>query len=553
MKNGQEDEKYRNLLYKKWVKESFDNNGIINEISFDIPDNFNFAYDVVDELAKKCPDKRALVWIGANKERRDFTFGEISETSSQAANYLTKLGIKKGDKVMIVLKRHYQFWIIINALHKIGAVGIPATHLLTKKDFEYRFETADIKAIISTTENDVTTAADEAMQTCKGVKIKATVNGSVKGWHNFDTEFVSYPKTFARPKSLKKTDYMLMYFTSGTTGPPKIAVHNFEYPLGHIMTARYWQNVDPDGLHYVISDTGWAKSVWGKLYGQWLCETAVMSYDFEKFEPKDILPLFKEYQITSFCAPPTMYRFFIKEDLCKYDLSSLKHACIAGEALNPEVYEQFLAATGVKLMEGYGQTEMTLLTGYFVGMEPKPGSMGVASPQYEMLLQGADGKPAKIGEVGEVVLKPNGTPGLFAGYLKGKKVEFPAPDGYYHTGDTARQDEDGCYWFVGRTDDIIKTSGYRVGPFEVESVIMELPYVLECAITGVPDPTRGHLIKATIVLTAAKTPSEELKKEIQEYVKKHTAPYKYPRIVEFVTALPKTISGKIRRVEIREN
>jgi len=540
------------LIYKKYVKESFDGNGILDGVSFYVPDNFNFAFDILDGLARKCPDKVALVWVGKNKERRDFTYRQLSELSLKAANYLASLGITKGDKVKLVLKRHYQFWIIINALHRIGAVGIPATHLLTRKDFEYRFNTAGVKAIISTCEDGVIGAADEAIAGgCKDVTIKVSVNGTADGWHNFDGEFEAHSKDFARPANLKKTDYMLMYFTSGTTGYPKIAVHDFAYALGHVVTARHWHNVDPDGLHYAISDTGWAKSVWGKLYGQWLCETAVLSYDFDKFEADDILKMFADYNITTFCAPPTMYRFFIKEDLKSYNLSSLKYACIAGEALNPEVFEQFKAATGISLMEGYGQTETTLMLGNYVGMTPKPGSMGRLSPMYDMHLMGSDGQLVKAGETGEIVLKPNGVPGMFKGYYDGKEVKFPAPDGYYHTGDMAWCDADGYYWFVGRTDDLIKTAGYRVGPFEIESVIMELPYVLECAVTGVPDATRGQVIKATIVLAAGKRAYEGLKKKIQEYVKKHTAPYKYPRIVEFVASLPKTISGKIRRLEIR--
>jgi len=543
------------LIYKRFVTETFDENGQLKDISFNPPSNYNFAFDVLDELAKKCPDKTAMVWLSKEKEKRVFTYADISRNSSKAANYLKSLGIGKGDKVILVLKRHYQFWFILNALHKLGAVAIPASHLLTALDFDYRLNAAGIKAAICTVDNDIPKHLEEGSVNAPSLQIKISVNGRVEGWHHFDSEFEAFPDTFERPEDQSIDDPMLMYFTSGTTGYPKIAVHTFAYPLGHIVTARYWQNVDPDGLHLTVSDTGWGKAAWGKIYGQWLCEAAVFTYDFDKFEASDLLSLFKEHNITTFCAPPTIYRFFIKEDLKKYDLSSLKYVTTAGEALNPEVWQQFKAATGLKIMEGFGQTETTLTIANLVGTEPKPGSMGRPSPMYEVDIINAEGKPAKVGEVGEIVIRTDKrTPcGMFAGYYKAPdKTKAVWDNGVYHTCDMAWRDEDGVYWYVGRTDDVIKSSGYRIGPFEIESVIMELPYVLECAVTGVPDETRGQVVKASIVLVKGKEGTEELKKEIQNYVKERTAPYKYPRIVEFVSELPKTISGKIRRVEIRE-
>jgi acetyl-CoA synthetase len=543
------------LIYKKFVSETLDENGFLKDITFNPPANYNFAFDVLDELAKKCPDKSAMVWLSNTKEKRVFTFAEISKLSSKAANYLKSLGIGKGDKVILVLKRHYQFWFILNALHKLGAVAIPASNLLTAHDFEYRLNAAGIKAAICTVDNDIPKHLDEGSVNAPTLEVKISVNGKVEGWHDFDSEFEAYPDTFERPADQSIDDPMLMYFTSGTTGHPKIAVHSFAYPLGHIVTARYWHNVDPNGLHFTVSDTGWGKAVWGKIYGQWMCEAAVFTYDFDKFDAQDMLPLFKEHNITTFCAPPTIYRFFIKEDLKSYDLSSLKYVTTAGEALNPEVWHQFRAATGLKIMEGFGQTETTLTIANLVGSEPKPGSMGCPSPMYEVDIINAEGKPAKVGEVGEIVIRTDkSTPcGMFSGYYKdAEKTKSVWSDGVYHTCDMAWRDEDGVYWYVGRTDDVIKSSGYRIGPFEIESVLMELPYILECAVTGVPDETRGQVVKASIILVKGKEGTEELKKEIQEYVKERTAPYKYPRIVEFVSELPKTISGKIRRVEIRE-
>ena len=541
-------------VYADYVDLVEDENGYLKDISFKNCDNFNFAYDVVDKIAAKTPDKLAMLHVDHNHNERRFTFGELSNLSNKAANYLTSLGIKKGDKVMLVLKRHYQFWVNILALHKIGAIVIPATNLLMKKDFVYRFNLAECDAILCTSHGNVAEEVDLALPECPTVKVKVMCNGARGDWRDFDSEYLAFSDKFERPE-LKGNDTMLMFFSSGTVGYPKIVAHTFTYALGHLITAKYWHNVNPNGLHFTISDTGWGKALWGKLYGQWLCEAAIFTYDFDKFSAEDILPMFAKYHITTFCAPPTMYRFFIKEDLKKYDLSSLEYATIAGEALNPEVFQQFYNATGLKLMEGFGQTETTLSVANLIGMTPKPGSMGKPSPLYDVDILLPDGKSAAVGEVGEIVIRTDKKVpyGLFTCYYRDEERTKEAyHDNVYHTGDTAWRDEDGHYWYVGRVDDLIKSSGYRIGPFEIESVIMELPYVLECAVTGVPDEIRGQVVKATIVLTKGTVATEELKKEVQQYVKTHTAPYKYPRIVEFVDELPKTISGKIRRVDLRK-
>ena len=541
----------------KFVNCETDDMGQLTAVKFKNEESFNFAYDIVDAMAEKCPDKTAMIHVAEDKSEKIFTFKEIKEYSCQTANYFKSLGIKKGDKVMLVLKRHYQFWFSILALHRLGAIVIPASNQLVKHDLEYRFDAAEISAIVCTSDGNVSDEVDLAAPNCKSLKTKIIVGKAKEGWNDFNSELSAFSKDFPRTEETAcGSEPMLMFFTSGTTGYPKIAMHDFKYPLGHYTTARYWHNVDPNGIHFTISDTGWGKALWGKLYGQWMCETAVFVYDFERFHADDILPMFKKYNITTFCAPPTMYRFFIKEDLSKYDLSSLKYATIAGEALNPEVFYQFKKATGISLMEGFGQTETTLSVANFVGMEAKPGSMGRPNPLYDVHILSADGTEADDGETGEICIRvgDNKPCGLFMSYYKNEESTKEAwHDGWYHTGDTARMDEDGYYWYVGRVDDLIKSSGYRIGPFEIESVIMELPYVLECAITAVPDEIRGQVVKASIVLTKGTKGSDELKKEIQEYVKTHTAPYKYPRIVEFMTELPKTISGKIRRVELREN
>jgi len=547
-----------NPVIDKFVKTETDADGALSKISFMNEETFNFGFDIVDALAEKVPDKTALIYVSDSMEEKRFTFADIKKYSNMTANYFLSKGIKKGDTVMLVLKRHYQFWFSIIALHKIGAIVIPATNQLVQHDFTYRFKAADVKAIVCTAEGDTAHQVELAVEEC-GMNIKTIIaNGEREGWDSFDNEMYSFSDVFDRPTDPEKlscgSEPMLMFFTSGTTGYPKIAMHSHKYALGHFITARYWHNVDPNGIHFTISDTGWGKALWGKLYGQWMSETCVFVYDFNKFDANKILPMFKKYNITTFCAPPTMYRFFIKEDLSKFDLSSIKYATVAGEALNPEVYNQFLKATGVKLMEGFGQTETTLAIGNFVGMTAKPGSMGKPSVLYDIDIVDPDGKSVKTGETGEIVIRVDREIpcGLFKGYYRDEeKTKEVWHDGMYHTGDTAWRDEDGYFWYVGRVDDVIKSSGYRIGPFEIESVIMELPYVLECGVSAAPDPVRGQVVKASIVLTKGTVGTDELKKEIQNYVKKHTAPYKYPRIVEFRDELPKTISGKIRRVELK--
>jgi len=534
--------------------ECIEQDGRLKQIKFHNEDKYNFAYDTVDAIAEKNPEKVALIHLDREKNEKQFTYKDISLLSNQAANYFDSLGIKHGDTVMLVLKRHWQFWIASIALHKLGAVAIPATHMLVEHDFDYRYKAAGVRAIVCTADGDTAMHAENAAKNVEQDIIKIIANGKRDGWYSFDEEFDKFPNTFERRMKACGNETMYMLFTSGTTGYPKIAAHSFKYALGHYITARYWHNVDPNGIHLTISDTGWGKALWGKLYGQWLCESCVFAYDFDKFDATDILPLFAKYNITTFCAPPTMFRFFIKADISKYDLSSLKHTTIAGEALNPEVFYKFKEYTGLSLMEGFGQTETTLAIANFVGDTPKPGSMGRPSPMYDVDIITPEGKSCEVGETGEIVIRTTEEVpcGLFKGYYMNEEATREAwHDGYYHTGDTAWRDEDGYFWYVGRIDDVIKSSGYRIGPFEIESVIMELPYVLECAVTAVPDEVRGQIVKASIVLVPGKEGSDELKKEIQTYVKEHTAPYKYPRIVEFLPELPKTISGKIRRVELR--
>lgn len=550
--------KVENPVSDKFVKVTKNEKGELTGIQYFNEEDFNFGFDVVDALAEKTPDKNAIIYVSNDLEDKYFTFADVKKYSNMTANYFRSLGIKKGDKVMLVLKRHYQFWFSIIALHKLGAVVIPATNQLVQHDFTYRFKAADVKAIVCTGDGDVAHQVELAIDECGTDLIKIMAHGNRDGWRSFDEEFEKFSDVFEKPANRSEGSYgsepMLMYFTSGTTGYPKIAMHSHKYALGHFITARYWHNVDPNGVHFTISDTGWGKALWGKLYGQWLSETCVFVYDFDRFDANKILPMFKKYNITTFCAPPTMFRFFIKEDLSKFDLSSIKYATVAGEALNPEVYYQFLKATGVKLMEGFGQTETTLVVGNFVGMTAKPGSMGKPSVLYDIDIIMPDGTSAKNGETGEIVIRTdkNVPCGLFCNYYKDEeKTKAAWSDNIYHTGDTAWRDEDGYFWYVGRVDDLIKSSGYRIGPFEIESVIMELPYVLECGVSAAPDPIRGQVVKASIVLTKGTVGTDELKKEIQNYVKEHTAPYKYPRIVEFLDELPKTISGKIRRVELK--
>ncbi len=539
------------LVCHKFVKPVENENGELLDISFEKTEEFNFAFDIVDKIAKKSPDKTAMIHIARDMTERVFTYQQIKEYSCQTANYFRSLGIKKGDRVMLVLKRHYQFWFSILALHRLGAIVIPATHQLQAHDFEYRFNAAGVSAIICTSDDNTPDHVDECAHKCPTLVTKVVVGQSREGWHNFDEEYKLFSRRFRREEDTACGDEpMLMFFTSGTTGYPKIATHKFSYPLGHFVTAKYWHSVSKDGLHFTISDTGWGKALWGKLYGQWLCEGSVFVYDFDRFDASVILPMFAKYNITTFCAPPTMYRMLIKQDLSKYDLSSIRHATIAGEALNPEVFKQFEAATGLQLMEGFGQTETTLTIANLIGTTPKPGSMGKANPMYDIDIIKQDGTPAQLGENGEIVVKTSDKVpcGLFLGYYnQQEKTDEVWHDGYYHTGDLAWKDEDGHFWYVGRVDDVIKSSGYRIGPFEIENVIMELPYVLECGVSAEADELRGEVVKASIVLTKGTEPTEELKKEIQKYVKEHTAPYKYPRIVVFRESLPKTISGKIQR------
>lgn len=546
------------MLEKYLPKVDFDSlDDFRQNFKINVPDNFNFGYDIVDGWAEKEPDKVALRWTNDKGEHIDFTFADIKRESDKTAAFFMEQGIGKGDMVMLILKRRYEFWFSIVALHKIGAVVIPATHLLTKKDIVYRNNAADIKAIVAVGDDIILPHIADAMPESPSVKSLISVGPKVpEGWVDFHKGIES-AAPFVKPVCPNTNDdIMLMYFTSGTTGNPKMVAHYFTYPLGHIVTARYWHNLRQDSLHLTVADTGWGKAVWGKLYGQWIVGATVFVYDHEKFTPADMLKMIEEHKITSFCAPPTIFRFMIREDLNKFDLSSLKYCTIAGEPLNPAVYEAFYNATGIKLMEGFGQTETTMTIGTFPWMEPKPGSMGVPNPAYDMDLITGDGRSAEDGEQGEIVLRTDKVKplGLFKEYYRdAEKTKEVYSDNVYHTGDIAWRDEDGYYWFVGRTDDVIKSSGYRIGPFEVESALMTHPAVVECAITGVPDEVRGQVVKATIVLAKAykDKAGEELVKEIQNHVKKTTAPYKYPRVVEFVEELPKTISGKIRRVEIR--
>ncbi|MBQ8309528.1 MAG: AMP-binding protein [Clostridia bacterium] len=538
-------------IYQKYIDVVENEKGTPTSIKFKNTENFNFAFDLVDELADKEPSKLAMLHIDQNKTERRFTFKDIKRASAQCANYFKSLGIKKGDRVMLVLKRHYQFWFAMIGLNKLGAVAIPAPNQLQEHDFEYRFQAAGVSAILCTADGDTAHQVELAAKNAPELKHLILVGGEREGWRNFDEEYTLYSSHYKRGENAPGgDDLMLMFFTSGTTGYPKIAAHNYKYALGHFHTAKYWHNVDPNGLHFTISETGWAKSMWGKLYGQWLCEAATFVYDFDRFDAADILPMFAKYNITTFCAPPTMLRMMIKQDISQYDFSSVKHMTTAGEALNPEVYRQFEKATGLQILEGFGQTESTMIIGNMVGASHKIGAMGKPAPIYDVELVDSDGKPVAVGETGEIVVNlKNGVPcGLFTGYYRDPaKTAEVWHDGYYHTGDTAWMDEDGFYWYVGRVDDVIKSSGYRIGPFEIESVIMELPYVLECGVSPMPDEVRGQIVKASIVLTKGTEPTEELKKEIQNYVKEHTAPYKYPRVVVFRDELPKTTSGKIQR------
>ena len=529
----------------------------IKNLKIEVPENFNFGYDVVDAWAAEQPGKNAILWTNDQGLEHQYTYAELKEKTDATASYFLSLGIGHGDMVMLILKRRIEFWFSIIALHKLGAVAIPATHLLTKKDIVYRCEAADIKMIVCAGEEVITKHIIEALPDCKSLEHVVSIGPDIpEGFKDFQ-EGIANAVPFVKPAQPNTNDdVMLMFFTSGTTGQPKMVAHDFTYPLGHITTGAFWHNLHAGSLHLTIADTGWGKAAWGKLYGQMLAGANIFVYDHEKFTPADILQKIQDCKITSLCAPPTIYRFLIKEDITKYDLSSLEYCTTAGEALNYSVYETFLKVTGIRLMEGFGQTETTMTLGTFPWMEPKPGSMGVPNPQYDIDILTPDGRSAEDGEQGQIVVRThNGKPlGLFKEYYRdAERTEDAWHDGVYYTGDLAWRDEDGYFWFVGRADDVIKSSGYRIGPFEVESALMTHPAVVECAITGVPDEIRGQVVKATIILAKDYKGKEgpELIKELQDHVKKVTAPYKYPRVIEFVDELPKTISGKIRRVEIR--
>lgn len=533
-------------------------------LHFKIPENFNFAYDVMDAWAEERPDKLALLWTSERGEEVRATFAELKDQTDRTAAYFQSLGIGHGDKVMLILKRHYQWWLSMLALHKLGAVAIPATHMLTKHDIVYRDQRASVKAIVCANDEYVTGQILAAMPDSPTVKVLVAVNSLSQqgkavpeGFHDWRQEWPKAPR-FVRPEHVNTNEEtMLIYFTSGTSGEPKMVAHDYLYALGHLTTGVFWHNLTPDSIHLTVADTGWGKAVWGKLYGQWLAGATVFVYDHEKFTAEKIMRQIEKYRVTSFCAPPTIYRFMILEDFSKYDLSSLEYCTTAGEALNPSVAETFHQLTGIQLMEGFGQTETTMTLGTFPWMKPKPGSMGKPNAQYDVRLLRADGTECEEGEKGEICIRVGDEKpiGLFKGYYRDPELTKEAwHDGIYHTGDMAWRDQDGYYWFEGRADDVIKSSGYRIGPFEVESALMTHPAVVECAITGVPDDIRGMVVKATVVLAKEwkDRAGDVLIKELQNHVKRETAPYKYPRIIEFVDELPKTISGKIRRVEIRD-
>lgn len=540
-------------IYRKFCRETFDDSGNLKKIELEYPKNFNFGYDVVDVIASVEPEKKALVWCNTENQEKIFTFREISQLSNQAANVFLDAGLKRGDRVMVILKRHYEYWITAIALHKLGITMIPATHMLTVSDMEYRLKSAKPQGIICTWQDEVPqklqAALKETQQTCK----LWTVQQEAEGFQNLTSAINSASMKLNRQETLV-TDPMLLYFTSGTTGYPKGVIHDFSYPLAHIVTAKYWHKAEEDGLHFTVAETGWAKASWGKLYGQWLVGSAVMVFDFDNFDPKQLTTIINHYGVTSFCAPPTVYRYLVRKGIP--DMPSLRHATTAGEQLAPEVFKRFYEKTGIALHEGYGQTETTLLLANFSGNGPMSGSMGTASPQYQIQLRGKNGFPVKLGEIGEVVIIPQKDgrqPGIFSGYLDNEEqYEYVWRDGVYHTGDAAWQDENGLYWFHGRFDDIIKTGGFRVGPYEVEHVLTEHPAVAECSVVGVPDAARGQAIKAVIVLGEGHEISREMEKEIRNFCNSRLAEYKWIRHIEFVEELPKTISGKIRKTELRQ-
>lgn len=523
-----------------------------------VPEDFNFGFDVIDAWAQEQPDKAALLWCDDHGHEERFSFGDLSRLSSQAAHYLQSLGLQKGDPVLLLLRRRYEYWFLMPALHKLGAIAIPATHILTTKDIVYRIQAADIRAVITLDDAEVMAHVDEAMAACPDCKHLITVGAAHGRWQSLHEQMQRFPTTFARPTGEDATlarDPMLIYFTSGTTGMPKMVLHNFTYPLGHIVTARFWQKLHEHSLHITVADSGWAKCSWGKMYGQWIVGACVFVYDMDRFQPAHLLEKLEKYRVTSFCAPPTIYRFMIRENMESYDLSSLERCTTAGEPLNPEVFNKVKQMLGLEIAEGFGQSETTPIMASFEWLEVHPGSMGKPSPGYDVELVNENGEVCDVGEEGEIIVftRKQRPVGLFAGYYNDlEKTKAAWHYGAYHTGDVAWKDEEGYYWFVGRADDVIKSSGYRIGPFEVESALMEHDAVVECAISAVPDPVRGQIVKATIVLANGYEPSEALIKELQDHVKHVTAPYKYPRQIEFVKELPKTFSGKIRRAQLRE-
>ena len=539
-------------VYETYCRETFDEKGRLTQIQLDYPADFNFAYDVVDAMARLAPQQKALVWCNSEGQEAQFTFADISRRSSQAAQVFLQAGIRRGDRVMVALKRHYEYWFVTVALHKIGAVLIPMTHMLTQEDILYRLRCAPVQAIVCTPQDQVPARVAGAVAQAGGACKLWTVQQDIPGFSNLTRAMEEAEDTLDRLPTLA-TDPMIMYFTSGTTGQPKGVVHDFTYPLAHIVTAKHWQQAQDGGLHFTVAETGWGKASWGKIYGQWLIGSAVMVFDFDNFDPKRLVGIINHYGVTSFCAPPTVYRYLVKKGIPP--MPTLRHAATAGEQLHPEIFRRFTQSTGLPLMEGYGQTETTLLLANLQGWEPLEGSMGVPSPLYRIQLQNPDGTPTPVGEIGEVVILPpeTGKPvGLFTEYLGDPALYAQAwRGGVYHTGDAAWQDEKGYYWFHGRFDDIIKTGGFRVGPFEVENILMEHPAVLECSVVGIPDPLRGQAIKAVVVPVPEREPSKTLEREIRTFCNSRLAEYKWVRTVEFVAAMPKTISGKIRKTELR--
>ena len=562
-------------INERYVVEAYDKHNVLTQFDVRCPRDFNFGYDVVDDIAINDPDRRAMVWCNPEGEEHVFTFADMKYWSDKTANYLAEQGIGKGDYVMVILRRHYQFWFTAVALAKLGAVMVPATFMLKERDVTYRINGADIKAVVVTDLGDIAQAIDAVEADCPSLKTKILVNGGAgglgcsvpvpqsdeictlaakrEGWLDFNAGVSAASADFA-PIATRAADPMLMYFSSGTSGEPKMVLHDSEYAIAHLMTAKHWHCVEPDGLHFTIADTGWGKAVWGKFYGQWLMEAAVLTYDFDRFHAGEILSLIAKYRVTTFCCPPTMYRMIMQEDIDSFDLSSLVHTTTAGEALNPDLYDFWLQHTGLTIYEGFGQTETPLTIANLRNSKPRPGSMGKPVPLYDIQIQADDGTECRVGKAGEICIRLEGSaPGIMMEYYRNAaKTAEAKHDGWYHTGDTAWLDEDGYLWYVGRNDDVIKSSGYRIGPFEIESVLLEHEAVRECAVTGVPDPLRGKAVKATIVLTPGFRPSDSLTRELQQWVKNQTAPYKYPRVVEYVDELPKTVNGKIRRAAIRQ-